>query len=261
MTIYLHVGEATDTGRVRDHNEDGYVVDRDLQFAAVADGMGGHRGGEVASATALDALHATFAESGGLHDAVVAANTAVIARAHKDQGLQGMGTTLTAGVLGDDGTLLIGHVGDSRAYLMHDGELARITTDHSVVEELIAAGELTEEERERDPRRSMITRGIGLASEVDVDLYPVALEAGDRVMLCSDGLTSMVGEDAIADVLQAESDPTTAARQLVDAANAAGGVDNITVLILDAHDAPTAGDERESGGGKKRRFGIFGRRR
>lgn len=261
MTIYLDIGEATDTGRVRDHNEDGYLVDRDLQFAAVADGMGGHRGGEVASATALDALHASFAENGGLHDAVVAANRAVLDRAEGDQGLHGMGTTLTAGVLGDDGTLLIGHVGDSRAYLVHDGELSRITTDHSVVEELIAAGDLAEEDRERDPRRSMITRAIGLDSDLEVDLYPVALEPGDRVVLCSDGLTAMVGEDAIADVLVAESDPTAAATRLVDAANAAGGVDNITVVILDAHDAPAESNGKASGGGRKRRFGIFGRRR
>lgn len=265
--IRLDIGEATDTGMVRDHNEDGYVVDRDLRFAAIADGMGGHRGGEVASATALDALHASFAEQGGLHDAVVAANTAVVQRAHADQGLRGMGTTLTAGVLGDDDTLLIGHVGDSRAYLFHDGELTRITTDHSVVEELIAAGEITEADRERDPRRSMITRAIGLDDDVDVDLYPVALVSGDRVMLCSDGLTSMVDEATISGVLAAEADPNIAARRLVEAANAAGGADNITVVLLDAHDAPAAAPAadavaaRDSGGGRKRRFGIFGRRR
>ena len=259
--ISLDIGEATDTGRVRDHNEDGYLVDRDLRFAAIADGMGGHRGGEVASATALDALHASFIEHGGLHDAVAAANSAVVERAHADQELRGMGTTLTAGVLGDDGTLLVGHVGDSRAYLFHDGGLTRITTDHSVVEELIAAGELAEEDRERDPRRSMITRAIGLDADIDVDLYPVALEAGDRVMLCSDGLTSMVDEDTIAGVLAADPDPNSAARQLIDAANAAGGADNITVVILDAHDAPTRTTEAAAGGGGKRRFGIFRRRR
>jgi protein phosphatase len=260
MSVYLEIGEATDTGQVRDHNEDGFLVDRDLRFAAVADGMGGHKGGEVASATALDALHASFAEQGGLHDAVQSANAAVIARATADQGLRGMGTTLTAGVLGDDDTLLIGHVGDSRAYLLHDKTLSRITTDHSVVEELIEAGELTEEERESDPRRSMITRALGLDSSLEVDLYPVALVPGDRVMLCSDGLTSMVREEEIAEVLRKEPDPGVAARQLVDAANAAGGVDNITVVILDAREAPEGG-EHAAGDGRKRRFGIFGRRR
>jgi len=261
VTIVLDIGEATDTGRVREHNEDGYIVDRDLRFAALADGMGGHRGGEVASATALDALHASFIEQGGLHDAVVAANAAVFERASADQGLRGMGTTLTAGVLGDDGTLLIGHVGDSRAYLWHDGELTRITTDHSVVEELIQAGELTEEERELDPRRSMVTRAIGLDANVDVDLYPVALVPGDRVMMCSDGLNGMIDDVAMAEVLASEAAPNVAAKRLVDLANAAGGVDNITVVVIDAHDAPIGSVAVESGGGGKRRYGIFRRRR
>jgi PPM family protein phosphatase len=264
--IHLESGEATDTGRVRDHNEDGYLVDRDLRFAAVADGMGGHRGGEVASATALDALHASFSQHGGLHDAVVAANDAVLDRAAADEGLRGMGTTLTVGVLGDDGTLLIGHVGDSRAYLLHDGAIARVTTDHSLVEELVASGELTEEEAERDPRRSMITRAIGLDADLDVDLVPVALEPGDRVMICSDGLTTMIGEDVIVEVLEREPNPDAAAQLLVDAANAAGGVDNITVLVLDAREAPgeavsaASTNDKQAGGKKKRRRGIFRRR-
>src|SRR5581483_8240612 len=156
MSVRMVVGAATDVGRVRDHNEDGYVVDHGLRLVAVADGMGGHRGGEVASATALETLHASFAQHGGLRDAVVAANDAVLARAASDDTLRGMGTTLTAGVLGDDDTMIVGHVGDSRAYLLRDGELTRLTTDHSLVEELMAAGELTEEEAAADPRRSMI---------------------------------------------------------------------------------------------------------
>jgi protein phosphatase len=260
MTVHLDVGEATDTGKVRDHNEDGYLVDRDLRLAAVADGIGGHRGGEVASATALDALHASFAESGGLRDAVLAANDAVIERANATPDLRGMGTTLTVGVLGDDDTLLVGHVGDSRAYLVRDGELSRITTDHSLVEELIAAGELTEEEAERDPRRSMITRALGLEPDLVVDLYPVPLAPGDRVMFCSDGLTTMVDEAGIADVLGSEINPAAAAQRLVDAANAAGGVDNTTVVVLDALDEPA--DVADDGSGDQgRRFGIFRRRR
>ncbi|MEX0665539.1 MAG: Stp1/IreP family PP2C-type Ser/Thr phosphatase [Acidimicrobiia bacterium] len=260
MTIYLDIGQATDTGKVRDHNEDGFLIDPDLRLAAVADGIGGHRGGEVASATALDTLHASFIEHGGLRDAVIAANDAVIARADATPELRGMGTTLTAGVLGDDDTLLVGHVGDSRAYLVRDGELSRITTDHSLVEELIAAGELTEEEAERDPRRSMITRALGLEPGMVVDLYPVPLLPGDRVMFCSDGLTTMVGEDAIADVLGSEASPDAAAHRLVDAANAAGGVDNTTVVVLDALEAPVeVVDDGASGRG--RRFGILRRRR
>ncbi len=255
MTIRLVIGEATDVGRVRDHNEDGYLVDDGLGLVAVADGMGGHRGGEVASATAIEALHASFAQHGGLRDAVIAANDAVLDRAKGDESLRGMGTTLTAGVLGDDGTLLIGHVGDSRAYHLRDGALSRVTTDHSLVEELIAAGELTEDEAERDPRRSMITRAIGLDSNLVVDLIPVVLVPGDRVMMCSDGLTTMVSERAIAEVLVQQSDPAIAAQRLVDAANDAGGIDNITVLVLDA-----AGDLPPSAVEPRKRRGIFGRR-
>jgi protein phosphatase len=260
--IHLEVGEATDTGKVRDHNEDGYLIDRELELIAVADGMGGHRGGEVASATALEALHAAFSENGGLRDAVLAANEAVLDRADESPELRGMGTTLTAGVLGDDDTLLVGHVGDSRAYLLQEGALSRITTDHSLVEELIAAGELTEQEAERDPRRSMITRALGLEAGVEVDLYPVPLAPGDRVMICSDGLTTMIGEDAILDVLASEPDPTSAAQRLVDAANAAGGVDNITVVVVDALVEPVDVEEAEPEVEvRKRRFGIFRRRR
>jgi protein phosphatase len=254
MSIRLVIGEATDVGIVRDHNEDGYLVDDGLGLVAVADGMGGHRGGEVASATALEALHASFAASGGLRDAVLAANDAVLERADDDN-LRGMGTTLTAGVFGDDGTLLIGHVGDSRAYLLRDGELSRITTDHSLVEELVAAGELTEEEAERDPRRSMITRAIGLDGDLAVDLYPVVLVPGDRVILCSDGLSNMVSDAGIADILGADDDPATAAQRLIDAANAGGGIDNTTVLVLDA-----VGDLPADAVEPRKRRGIFRRR-
>jgi protein phosphatase len=256
VTIRLVIGEATDVGMVRDHNEDGYLVDDGLGLVAVADGMGGHRGGEVASATALEAFHASFADTGGLRDAVLAANDAVIERGSADESLRGMGTTLTTGVLGDDGTLLIGHVGDSRAYLLRDGELSRITTDHSLVEELVAAGELTEEEAERDPRRSMITRAIGLDGDLVVDLIPVVLVPGDRVMLCSDGLTNMVSESEIAKILGGDAEPTTIAQRLVDAANKGGGVDNTTVLVLEA-----AGDLPADAVEPRKRRGIFRRRK
>jgi protein phosphatase len=237
MTLRLVVGAATDVGRVRDHNEDGYLVDGDLRLVAVADGMGGHLGGEVASATALETLHSRYTEGHDLRDAVVAANDAVIERATGDDDVRGMGTTLTAAVLADDGeTLVFGHVGDSRAYLLREGEIRRITTDHSLVEELIQAGELTEEDAERDPRRSMITRAIGLEPDVEVDLYPLALQLGDRLILCSDGLTDMLREEQIAATAAAEPDPDRAAQELVDGANAAGGVDNITVIVVDVVD-------------------------
>ena len=226
-------GASTDTGQVRDGNEDSYLVDRRLDLFAVADGMGGHRAGEIASATALDGLKAAVDEGAPVADAVGRANTAVWDKAAGDTDLAGMGTTLTAAIF-DAGTLTIAHVGDSRAYLLRDDRLERLTTDHSLVEELIRDGKLTEEQAAVHPQRSIITRALGVDSSVEVDVYSLVLQGGDRVILCSDGLTSMVRTAGIAEVLRAEPDPTAAANALVDAANAAGGEDNITVVVLDA---------------------------
>jgi protein phosphatase len=226
-------GASTDTGQVREGNEDSYLVDRRLDLFAVADGMGGHRAGEIASATALDGLRTAVDEGTPVADAVGRANTAVWDKAAGDTDLAGMGTTLTAAIF-DDGTLTIAHVGDSRAYLMRDDRLERLTTDHSLVEELIRDGKLTEEQAAVHPQRSIITRALGVDSSVDVDVYSLVLQGGDRVILCSDGLTSMVRTAGIAEILRAEPDPTVAANALVDAANAAGGEDNITVVVLDA---------------------------
>src|SRR5260370_12004380 len=236
MTIRRVVGAASDVGKVRDHNEDAYLVDDQLGLVAIADGMGGHQAGEVASATALEALRAAVSSGGGIRDAGTSANDAVYDKSTTDERLRGMGTTLTAGTLAAGGTLLLGHVGDSRAYLLHDGALHRLTTDHSLVEELIRAGELTETEAEADPRRSMITRALGIEPDVEVDLYPIPLVSGDRILLCSDGLTGMVSEDELETVLRDEPNPTAAARRLVAAANEAGGIDNITVVVIDVVD-------------------------
>jgi protein phosphatase len=242
MTVRLVVGAATDVGRVRGHNEDAYLVDDQLGLVAVADGMGGHQAGEVASATALEALRAAVTSGEGIRDAVTAANEAVYDKSTTDERLRGMGTTLTAATLATGGTLLVGHVGDSRAYLLHDAKLQRLTTDHSLVEELIQAGEITPEEAQADPRRSMITRALGIEPDVDVDLYPTQLSGGDRLLFCSDGLTGMVSEVEIGTILAEEHDAGAAARRLVAAANTAGGIDNITVLVVDVvdDDAPAA---------------------
>jgi protein phosphatase len=231
----LTPGGSTDKGRVRDGNEDGYVVDRRLQLFAVADGMGGHRGGEVASATALEALRAAVASGTGLGDAISNANAAVHAKAGDNEDLLGMGTTLTA-MVPDGHSALVGHVGDSRAYLLRDGELRQLTQDHSLVEELVREGRLTEEEAAVHPRRSTITRALGVDDAVEVDVYSVPLLAGDRILICSDGLTTMLRADDIAGLLRRESDPTRAANLLVDAANAAGGEDNITTIVIDVED-------------------------
>ncbi len=226
------MGAATDVGRVRDGNEDAYLVDDAMGLIAVADGMGGHRAGEVASATALEALRAAINGGRPLRESIEDANDAVYTKSLTDTSLRGMGTTLTAGTLVAGDTLLVGHVGDSRAYLLHDGELRQVTDDHSLVEELVREGRLTADEAAVHPQRSIITRALGVDASVEVDVYPVELVPGDRLLLCSDGLTGMVQPDDIAATLRRESDPARAAAQLVDAANAAGGEDNITVVVV-----------------------------
>jgi serine/threonine protein phosphatase PrpC len=231
--LKLVAAGVTDVGRVRDGNEDDFLVDTRTSLVAVADGMGGHRAGEVASATALEALRAAVASGEPIRDAIVVANNAVLEKSVSDQELQGMGTTVTAGTLASGGTLLVGHVGDSRAYLVRDGELTQITNDHSLVEEMVREGELTPEQAEVHPQRSIITRALGIDPQVEVDVYPLELRAGDRVLLCSDGLTTMLRADEIAEILGGEHDAERAAQRLVDAANAAGGEDNVTALVVD----------------------------
>lgn len=225
-------GAATDTGQVREENEDSYLVDRRLELFAIADGMGGHRAGEVASATALAALQNAMNDGVLVGDAVGRANSAVWDQASSNPDLAGMGTTVTA-AWSNGTTLTVAHVGDSRAYLLRGDGLQQVTVDHTLVEELIRDGRLTPEQAAVHPQRSIITRALGVDSRVDVDVYSLVLQPNDRVMLCSDGLTSMVRTGHIAELLRRESDPTAAANALVDAANAAGGEDNITVVVLD----------------------------
>lgn len=232
MSLRLLVATRTDVGRVRPGNEDAFLVTDDARLVAVADGMGGHQAGEVASATAIASLLEEVEQGESIGDAVSAANTAVVSRAADDLALRGMGTTLTAAVL-DGANLVIGHVGDSRCYLLRDGSLRQVTTDHSVVAELVAAGEITEAEALVDPRRAMITRALGIDPSVEVDVLELAIAPGDRLLLCSDGLTTMVRDPAIAEILASEDDRQRAADELVEAANLAGGADNITVLVVD----------------------------
>jgi len=224
---------ATDIGLVRDHNEDS-VAPRDMGIetasfvVGVADGMGGHTGGEVASGIALETA---LGAEGDVVTRVEAANRAVVEAAAADPELEGMGTTLTLGAFADDG-VEIGHVGDSRAYLLRDGILQQITTDHSLVAEMVARGDITLEEAGVHPYRSVITRAIGLHPEVEVDREQRDLEVGDRVLICSDGLTGMVDTDTIRDILLTEGHPTESVWALIEAANAAGGVDNISVVVV-----------------------------
>lgn len=229
----LHIGASTHVGRVRKGNEDSYMADEPL--FAVADGMGGHQGGEVASKLALDTLRKAT-DGVALAQAVQDANKAVFERAGRDPGLAGMGTTLTAFLVEGD-TLRLAHVGDSRAYLMRDGELQRITTDHTVVEGLVEKGELTPQEASIHPQRSILTRAIGVDGEVQVDQASIQPHPGDRLLLCSDGLTGMIEEADIQRILEEHEDPQAAADALVDAANEAGGQDNITAVIIDVTEA------------------------
>src|ERR671924_2338044 len=224
----------TDTGRKRRHNEDVYVVDPPI--FAIADGMGGANAGEVAAGLAADALREAEEEGRG-EEAVVTliqeANRRVYQRATEDAAASGMGTTMTVALL-EDGRVRIGHVGDSRAYLIRDGELVQLTDDHSLVGELVRSGKLTPEDAESHPQRSVITRALGTDPDVDVDTITVETRAGDLFLLCSDGLYSMVGNDRILELVERNrSDLDVAAKALVAAANKGGGDDNITVVAFE----------------------------
>jgi PPM family protein phosphatase len=230
--VRIEVGSATDIGRVRERNEDSILVEPPLYV--VADGMGGHRGGQVASQLALETLEQLSGDgSGSLAEHVRRANRAVWDRALEDERLSGMGTTLTAARI-DGSSALIAHVGDSRAYLLRDGMLRQLTTDHTLVARMVSSGEITEAEAENHPHKNVLTRAIGTDEQVEVDEDTVDLQADDHLLLCSDGLTGMVTEDQIQAILEHSDGAQQAADRLVKAANRAGGIDNISVVVLDA---------------------------
>ena len=234
----MRVGRAagvTDTGRKRRRNEDAYVVQPPL--FAVADGMGGAQAGEVASKLAAAALedtdHGQLRGPEGVVALIQEANRRVYERANEDPSASGMGTTMTVALV-EDGNVVIGHVGDSRAYLIRDGSLEQLTDDHSLVNELMKSGKLSPEEAETNPQRSVITRALGTDPDVDVDTFTIEAREDDLFLLCSDGLTSMIGDTAILDVLERHrQDLDRAARTLVSEANRGGGEDNITVVAFE----------------------------
>lgn len=241
----VRVGSATDIGQVREGNEDSFLVVAPLY--AVADGMGGHRGGEVASSLALETVQQLFERrEGSLADQVAQANRAVYERSQSDRSVSGMGTTLTAALIDGDTVHLV-HVGDSRAYLLRDGELTQITEDHTLVHRMVLEGEITPEEAETHPHRSILTRALGVDETVQVDEGDVPIASGDRLLLCTDGLTGMVPEDQIQEIMLAASDPQEAVERLVTVANRAGGIDNITAVVLDfGEDGSGPGATKES---------------
>lgn len=229
---------ATDPGRRRRHNEDAYVCEPPLY--AIADGMGGAQAGEVASGLAAAVLSEAGGEEQGeerVASLIQEANRRVFRRSSEDAAASGMGTTMTVALVDRaTGSIALGHVGDSRAYRVRAGELVQLTDDHSLVGELVRSGKLSVEEAEAHPQRSVITRAVGTEPEVDVDTFTVEAEPGDLYLLCSDGLTDMVSDREILSVLAGADDLDRAARALVDAANAGGGEDNITVVLFAVDD-------------------------
>ena len=228
------IGRESNTGNKRRRNEDSFVVAPPL--FAVADGMGGAQAGEVASKLAAAALEDTDAGSTGGEERVVAliqeANRRVYERSNADPAASGMGTTITVALV-EGTTVTFGHVGDSRAYLVRDGVMEQLTDDHSLVNELMKSGKLSPEEAETHPQRSVITRALGTDPDVDVDVFVIEAKENDLFLICSDGLTTMVGDEDILELLERHHDDLDrAAKSLVAAANRAGGEDNITVVAF-----------------------------
>lgn len=227
-------GSRTDIGCVREQNEDSLIVSPPL--FVVADGMGGHAAGEVASEICVNTMQECapkHADVDKLGEAIELANRDIISAALSGEGRKGMGTTCTAAMLEAD-KLVIAQVGDSRAYLLHAGKLSQVTRDHSLMADMIEAGQITPEEARVHPNRSVITRALGNDPNMTPDLYEINVESGDRLMLCSDGLTSMVEDDAIESVMNRIQDPQRCASALVNEAISAGGADNVTVIVADA---------------------------
>jgi protein phosphatase len=227
----------TDPGRRRRRNEDAYVCEPPL--FAIADGMGGAQAGEVASGLAAAVLEEATSSDGGetgeerVASLIGEANRRVYARSNEDAATSGMGTTMTVALVeAGNGTIAFGHVGDSRAYRVRAGELEQLTDDHSLVGELVRSGRLSPEEAESHPQRAVITRALGTEPDVDVDTFTVEAEPDDIYLLCSDGLTDMVSGEEILDLVERSGDLDAAARALVNAANAGGGEDNITVVLF-----------------------------
>ena len=238
-SVRLRWGGATDVGQVRDVNQDSMLLGPD--FFVVADGMGGHQGGEVASALAIDTVstRAPGPDLAELVTSVQEANDIVFERSRQDPSLSGMGTTfvgIAVVAAGDEELLAIVNVGDSRAYRYSNGHLEQITEDHSLVGELVREGSLTAEEARAHPQKNIVTRAVGIDSGVEVDQFQILPHTGDRYLLCSDGLTDEVDERDIASVLGDIDDPDEAARELIRRANGNGGRDNITVVIVDVVD-------------------------
>jgi serine/threonine protein phosphatase PrpC len=249
--LYLEPFGATHAGKVRANNEDALLVGegRDETLFVVADGIGGFEAGEVASRIAVDVLK-ELAPGASFEAAISEANRRILAAGRGDERLSGMGTTVVAVRFGgtrDEPVAQVAHVGDSRAYLLRGGSLRPVTEDHSLVAELVRSGDLTRDQAAEHPQKNLITRALGADEEVEVDTSVLPVEAGDRFLLCSDGLSDMIPETRVGEILaEAPGDPEKPARSLVSAALDAGGADNVTVIVVDVK-AETAPQEERSG--------------
>ena len=230
--------ERTDVGMQRQANEDNFIARSPL--FVVADGMGGAQAGEVASQTAVEVFKHGLPDGvpeATLQQMIGVANRNIHDQAHADSSLSGMGTTITAAFVNSEREeVVVGHVGDSRAYRLRNGILQRLTRDHSLVEEMRRRGQITEEQAEDHPQRSIITRALGPEPEVEVDIQAVPAEPGDIFLLCSDGLTTMLNDERIRELVNGATSLEAAVKSLVDEANRAGGRDNITVSIFQVED-------------------------
>jgi serine/threonine protein phosphatase PrpC len=242
----------TDAGKVRQNNEDALLLGEgeDETLFVVADGIGGFEAGEVASSLAIEVLK-DLPPGESFKAAIGEANRRIVAAGRGDEKLSGMGTTVVAIRFGGkqgEPVAEVAHVGDSRAYLVRGGDMIPITEDHSLVAELVRSGDLTRDQAAEHPQKNLITRALGADEEVDVDTAILPIEAGDRILLCSDGLSDMVSEAGISEILvESPDDPEKAARDLLSAALDAGGNDNITVVVVDVKGQPARGERRSSG--------------
>jgi PPM family protein phosphatase len=249
--LYLEPFGATHAGKVRANNEDALLVGegRDETLFVVADGIGGFEAGEVASRIAVDVLK-ELAPGASFEAAISEANRRILVAGRGDERLSGMGTTVVAVRFGgtrDEPVAQVAHVGDSRAYLLRGGSLRPVTEDHSLVAELVRSGDLTRDQAAEHPQKNLITRALGADEEVEVDTAVLPVEAGDRFLLCSDGLSDMIPETRLGEILaEAPGDPEKPARSLVSAALDAGGADNVTVIVVDVK-AETAPHVERSG--------------
>lgn len=240
----MNIAFQTDVGQQRDDNQDyvgTFTNDAGLTLAIIADGIGGHQGGDVASTMAVTHMGHSFEETNvkepieayqWLAMQVKNENQAIIEKSNKYKDLNGMGTTLVAAILFQD-KMVLGNIGDSRGYLLRDGKFQQLTEDHSLVNELVKKGMMTAEEAQRNPKKNIITRTLGISKEAETDISVYRLDKNDQLLLCTDGLSNMVSNEEIAEVLSSSRSIDDKCQELIMQANQAGGPDNITVLVAD----------------------------